>query len=146
MKISIGSDHRGFIYKGRIKELLSKQGHEVIDFGTNSEESVDYPYYAVKVGESVTSKEADFGVLICGSGIGVSITANKVKGIRSVNICLEKTAEMGRRHNNANVICFGQDVLSFDVVERSLNVFLTTQFEGGRHERRIEKITELTGK
>ena len=146
MKISVGADHRGFIYKERIKELLSKQGHVVTDFGTNSEDSVDYPDYSVKVGESVASKETDFGVLVCGSGIGVCITANKVKGVRSVNICSEQTAEMGRKHNNANVICFGQDVLAFDLVERALNVFLTTEFEGGRHERRIEKITALTGK
>lgn len=146
MKISVGADHRGFIYKERIKELLEKEGHEVIDFGTNSEESVDYPDYSVKVGNSVASKETDYGVLVCGSGIGVNITANKVKGIRSENVCSEKSAEMGRRHNNINVICFGQDVLSFDLVERALNIFLTTQFEGGRHERRIEKIAELTGK
>ncbi len=146
MKISVGSDHRGFIYKERIKELLTKEGHEVIDFGTNSEESVDYPGYSVKVGNSVTSKETDFGVLVCGSGIGVCITANKVKGIRSVNVCSEKYAEMSRRHNNTNVICFGQDYLSFDVVEKALSVFLTTQFEGGRHERRVEEISALTGK
>src|SRR4051794_18262412 len=123
MKISVGADHRGFIYKERIKELLTKQGHEVIDFGTNSEDSVDYPGYSVKVGESVASKEADFGVLVCGSGIGVNITANKVKGVRAVNICSEKTAEMGRKHNNANVITFGQDVLPFELVERALNIF-----------------------
>lgn len=146
MKISVGSDHRGFTYKERIKELLTKQGHEVIDFGTNSEESVDYPRYSVKVGESVASKETDFGVLVCGSGLGVNITVNKVKGVRAVNICSEKTAEMGRRHNNANVITFGQDVLSFDMVEKALNVFLTTEFEGGRHERRVEEISALTGK
>jgi len=146
MKISVGSDHRGFIYKERIKELLTKQGHEVTDFGTYSEESTDYPDYSVKVGESVASKETDFGVLVCGSGIGVNITANKVKGVRAVNICSEKTAEMGRKHNNANVVTFRQDVTAFDLVERALSVFLTTEFEGGRHERRIEKITELTGK
>jgi ribose 5-phosphate isomerase B len=146
MKISVGADHRGFIYKERIKELLSKQGYEVADFGTDSVESVDYPDFSVKVGNSVASGETDFGVLVCGSGIGVCITANKVKGIRSVNVCNEKMAEMGRRHNNANVICFGQDCLSFDIVERALNTFLTTQFEGGRHERRVEKISSLTGK
>jgi len=146
MKISIGSDHRGYIYKERIKSILSKEGYEVIDFGPDSEESVDYPDYSVKVGESVSSKESDFGVLVCGSGLGVSITANKVKGVRAVNICSEKTAEMGRKHNNANVVCFGQDVLSFDVVENSLKIFLNTEFEGDRHQRRLDKITALTGK
>ena len=146
MKISIGSDHRGYIYKERIKVILSKEGHEVLDFGPDSEESVDYPDYAVKVGESVQSKESTFGVLVCGSGLGVSITANKVKGVRAVNTCSEKTAEMGRKHNDANVICFGQDVLSFDVVENALKTFLSTEFEGERHQRRLDKITALTGK
>lgn len=146
MKIAVGCDHRGFTYKERIKKILEEKGNEVKDFGAFSEESVDYPDFAFKVGESVSTGESLFGILICSSGVGVNITANKVKGVRAVQGCSPKMAEMSRRHNNANVITFGQDMMEFGNVEEAMNIFLTTEFEGGRHERRVEKITQLTGK
>lgn len=146
MKIAISCDHRGFIYKERIKKILESENHEVTDFGAYSEESVDYPDFAFKTADSVSKGESQFGIIVCSSGVGVSITANKVKSVRAVNACSPKMAEMSRRHNNANVITFGQDLMDFDKVEESLNIFLTTEFEGGRHEKRVKKITELTGK
>lgn len=146
MKIAVGCDHRGFIYKERIKKILEEKGNEVKDFGAYSEESVDYPDFAFKVGESISSGESQFGILVCSSGVGVNITANKVKGVRAVQGCSPKLAEMSRRHNNANVITFGQDLMDFDKVEEAMNIFLSTEFEAGRHERRVEKITQLTGK
>lgn len=146
MKIAVGCDHRGFTYKEKIKKILEEKGNEVKDFGAFSEESVDYPDFAYKVGESVSTGDSQFGILICSSGVGVNITANKVKGVRAVQGCSPKMAEMSRRHNNANVITFGQDLMEFNNVEEAMNIFLSTEFEAGRHERRVEKITQLTGK
>jgi ribose 5-phosphate isomerase B len=144
MNISIGSDHRGFELKEKLKDYLSKKNHTVIDFGTNSDASVDYPDFSKKVGESVAKAESQFGIAICGSGIGVSIAANKVKGIRAVNATNKEMAEMSRRHNNANVICFGADFIDFETAVKYWEIFSTTQFEGGeRHNRRIEKINNI---
>jgi ribose 5-phosphate isomerase B len=144
MNISIGSDHRGFELKERIKEYLTKNFYKVLDFGTDSNASVDYPDFALKVGESVAKGESKFGIAICGSGIGVSIAANKVKGIRAVNATNEDMAEMSRKHNNANVICFGADFIDFDTAIKYWNIFSSTDFEGGeRHNRRIEKISNI---
>lgn len=144
MVISIGSDHRGFELKERIKEYLIGKKHKVLDFGTVSNASVDYPDFAKKVGESVAMGETRFGIAICGSGIGVSIAANKVKGIRAVNATNSDMAEMSRKHNNANVICFGADFIDFDTAVKYWEIFASTDFEGGeRHNRRIEKINNI---
>lgn len=144
MIISIGSDHRGFELKKRLKEYLVKKSHKVLDFGTDSEASVDYPDFAQKVGESVAGGESKYGIAICGSGIGISIAANKVKGIRAVNATNENMAEMSRRHNDANVICFGSDFIDFDTAARYWEIFSDTAFEGGeRHCRRIDKINKI---
>ncbi len=144
MVISIGSDHRGFELKERIKEYLVEKKHKVLDFGTVSNASVDYPDFAKKVGESVAKGETKFGIAICGSGIGVSIAANKVKSIRAVNATNSDMAEMSRKHNNANVICFGADFIDFDTAVKYWEIFASTDFEGGeRHNRRIEKINNI---
>jgi ribose 5-phosphate isomerase B len=143
MKISIGADHRGFKLKEKIKDHLQKKEIEVKDFGTDSEESVDYPYYSWKVAESVANGESEYGILICGSGIGVDIAANKFKGIRSVNALNIKLAEMSRKHNNANVLSLASDFLSEEEAANIVDTFLNTEFEGGRHQRRIEQIDDM---
>ena len=144
MTISIGSDHRGYGLKGKLIDYLKSKNNNVIDFGTDSDASVDYPDFAKKVGESVAKKESHYGIAICGSGIGISIAANKVKGIRAVNANNKDMAEMSRKHNDANVICFGADFIDFDTAVKYWEIFSTTQFEGGeRHNRRIEKINNI---
>lgn len=144
MNIALGSDHRGFGLKEKLKDYLKNKNHTVLDFGTDSEASVDYPDFSKKVGESVAKGESDFGMVICGSGIGVSIAANKVKGVRAVNATNKDMAEMSRRHNNANVICFGSDFIDFDTAVKYWELFAATEFEGGeRHERRINKINNI---
>ncbi len=142
--ISIGSDHRGYALKELIKNYLAAENYTVIDFGTNSNESVDYPDFAVKVAKSVQEGKATYGIAICGSGIGVSIAANKVKGIRAVNATSEIITEMSRKHNNANVICFGADTVDFNTAKKYLNIFLNTEFEQEeRHIRRVNKLNSL---
>jgi ribose 5-phosphate isomerase B len=144
MKLAIGTDHRGFELKEKIKKYLEDKKYLVKDFGTNSNDSVDYPDFGKYVGESVSSKESDFGIAICGSGIGVCIASDKVKGVRSVNVNTESLAEMSRRHNNANVICLGSDFIDFDTAVKYIDIFLNTKFDGGeRHERRLKKIDEI---
>lgn len=141
LKIAIGSDHRGFKLKSHLIDYLKVQGYDVIDFGTYSSDSVDYPDYATLVANAVANQQTDYGIAICGSGIGVSIAANRVKGVRAVNATNEKVSEMSRRHNNANVICFGGDYIEPDIAIKYLEIFLTTPFDGGeRHQRRIQKI------
>jgi ribose 5-phosphate isomerase B len=144
--IAIGADHRGYEHKELIKEFLASENYEVKDFGTNSSESVDYPDYAKKVAASVSSGESEFGILICSNGIGVSIAANKVNGIRAANVFSENMAEMSRKHNNANVICFGGETVDINTVKKCLKIFLNTESEGGRHKRRVEKIKDLEGR
>jgi ribose 5-phosphate isomerase B len=144
MNISIGSDHRGFGLKEKLKEYLKNNNHSVKDCGTDSDASVDYPDFSKKVGESVSKGESQYGIVICGSGIGVSIAANKVKGVRAVNATNKDMAEMSRKHNNANVICFGSDFIDFETAVKYWEIFSTTEFEGGeRHNRRIEKINNI---
>lgn len=140
MKIAIGCDHAGFELKEYIKEVLKEKNIEVIDLGTNSTDSVDYPDYGHAVGEKVRDKKADCGVAICGTGIGISIACNKVKGIRCA-LCSEPlSAEFARRHNDANVLALGGRLIGKEMAKKILEVFLNTEFEGGRHERRIKKI------
>jgi ribose 5-phosphate isomerase B len=144
MKIALGSDHAGFELKDKIKSHLEANGVTVDDKGTHSTASVDYPDYAQKVGEEVVSKQADLGILVCGSGIGMSIAANKIHGIRAANVHDEAEAQLSREHNDANVLAIGARMLdektAFNIVDR----WLTTPFSGGeRHMRRIEKVAEL---
>ena len=146
MKIAIGCDHGGFQLKGEIISYLKEEGYEVKDFGTYSEESCDYPDYAIKVAESVASKENELGIIICGTGIGVSIVANKVPGI-SAALCSDTfSAHATRQHNNANILTMGQRVVGIGLALDIVKTFLTSEFEGGRHERRIEKIKQIEEK
>lgn len=144
LTIAIGSDHRGFPLKEKLVDFLESKNFVVIDFGTHSEESADYPDYSVKVAKCVADGDANYGVAVCGSGIGVSIAANKVKGVRAVNATSEKIAEMSRRHNDANVICFGSDFVDFESAVKFFTVFISTEFEQGeRHIRRVDKLNNL---
>ena len=140
MKIAIGSDHRGFRAKQRVATLLRQLGHEVFDAGPENESSVDYPDYAHLVGTAVGHGEVDRGILICGTGIGMTIAANKVAGVRAAPCHDSITAEMSRRHNDANVLCLSADLLGEDLIERMIRIWLETAFEAGRHARRVEKI------
>lgn len=143
MKIALGSDHGGFFYKEKIKEYLKSKKYEIIDKGTYSPESVDYPYFGEEVAKSVASGEADRGIIICGTGIGISIAANKVPGVRAALCTNEFMARMARSHNDANVLALGQRVIGLDHALAVIDVFLETEFEGGRHERRVKLIHEI---
>lgn len=140
MKISIGSDHAGFNYKEEIKKYLETKGNQVIDCGTYSLDSCDYPIFAKKAAEYVANKEADFGVLVCSSGEGIMITANKTKGIRCGIGYNDDVSRLLRQHNNANMIAFGANFMKLDDVLRRIDIFLSTEFEGGRHQRRVNEI------
>jgi len=140
MTISIGSDHAGFLYKEAIKQMLVADGHVVVDVGTDSETSVDYPDYGVAAAHLVRDGIADFGVLICGSGIGISIAANKVRGIRAANCTSVEMAQLARVHNAANMVAVGQRLVSIELARDIVRTFLITPFEGGRHQRRVDKI------
>src|SRR5262245_17658341 len=142
MNLIIGSDHRGFAIKQRLVKLLEQLGHTVADAGTQSADSADYPDYAFAVGKEVGSSSRDRGILICGTGIGMCIAANKVRGVRAAPCQDIVSAEMSRRHNDANVLCLSADLLGNDMIERIVRTWLDTPFEGGRHARRIEKIAK----
>lgn len=143
MKIGIGSDHGGYELKEDIKELLDKLGIEYIDYGTDSLESVDYPDFGKKVAESVVAKEVDKGIVICGTGIGISIAANKVKGIRCALCGDVFSARMSIMHNNANMLALGARVIGIGLAHEIVEAWLKAEFEGGRHQRRITKIDEI---
>ena len=140
MKIVIGSDHRGVEAKRRLVASLRGLGHDLQDLGTEGAESVDYPDFAFEVARAVGEGRAERGILICGTGIGMCIAANKVRGVRAAPCYDCITAEMSRRHNDANVLCLSADLLGADVIERLLRIWLEAEFEGGRHARRVEKI------
>jgi ribose 5-phosphate isomerase B len=140
VKIAVGSDHRGYEAKRRIVSLLQQLGHEVLDKGAEGPESVDYPDFAFQVARAVGEKEVDRGILICGTGIGMCIAANKVPGVRAAPCHDSITAEMSRRHNDANVLCLSADLLGDELIDRMVRIWLETDFEGGRHARRVEKI------
>ena len=143
MRIAIGSDHRGFALKEALKELLAELGHEWVDFGCQGEEPVDYPDIARPLAEAVAAGEYERGILICGSGVGMSIAANKVKGIRAA-LCHDTFAgRLTRRHNDANVLCLGGWCIGRGVAEDIVRLFLSEDFEGGRHARRLEKIRAI---
>lgn len=141
MKIAIGSDHAGFESKEVLKKWLTANGHEVEDFGTHNLDSVDYPDFAHPVAEAVEKKIVALGVLLCGSGNGVAITANKHQGIRAALCWTEEIAALARQHNNANVVCIPARFVTQQQAEKILETFLQTAFEGGRHSRRVEKIS-----
>jgi ribose 5-phosphate isomerase B len=143
MKMAIGSDHAGFQTKEKIKELLKKQNVDVVDFGTGNEESVDYPDYAEKVALAVAGGKAARGILICGTGIGMSIAANKVSGIRAALVHNVFEAKMSREHNDANILVLGARTLKPEEIQEIVKTWLATPFEGGRHERRIDKIKKI---
>ena len=142
MKIAIGCDHGGYLLKQDVLIWLEEHDIDVEDFGCYNRDSVDYPAYGEKVGRAVASGEADFGIVICTTGIGISITANKIRGIRCA-LCSEPlSAEMTRRHNDANMLAMGAGVVGSNMAERIVDVFLSTEFEGGRHQRRVDLITK----
>lgn len=146
MKIAIGSDHAGFEYKEKLKEYFEHLGQEVSDFGCFSSESCDYPDYAFPLAKSVANGHFEFGILICGSGIGMSIVANKVKGIRAANCCSVEMAKLARQHNNSNILTLGARLIPLELGIEIVNAFLNEQFEGNRHQGRISKIHHLTGR
>ncbi len=142
-KIALGADHAGYEYKDKLIACLTEKGYECVDCGTNGPESVDYPVYASKVCELVRSGDCEFGILVCGTGIGMSIAANKHRGIRAA-LCNEpESTAMTRHHNNSNVLCLGARMIPFERALELTNVFLTTEFDGGRHERRVEMLDKL---
>lgn len=141
MKIAIGSDHAGYEYKTRIIQYLTDQGIEIKDFGTLSTESVDFPDFAHPTAAAVENAEVDFGILICGSGQGVNMTANKHQGVRSALCWNTDIARLTRQHNNANIIALPARFVAYEYAIEMIEVFLKTPFEGGRHEKRVEKIS-----
>ena len=144
--IAIASDHAGFHYKEKVKSLLTIMKLEFKDFGTHSADSVDYPDFAHAASEAISVGQCDQGIFVCGSGIGVSIVANKHKGVRAAACESVTAAELSRKHNNANVLCFGERLVGWGVAEEMITVFLNTNFEAGRHTQRVEKIHSLTGR
>ncbi len=142
-KIAVGADHAGFELKEQIKKSLQSEGYEVTDFGTNSTDSVDYPIIAKALANAVAGKNPRKGILVCGTGIGMSIAANKVKGIIAANCHDAETARLARLHNNSNVLALGGRNLNFDSAKDIVKVWLETDFEGGRHQRRLQEIRDL---
>lgn len=140
MKIAIGSDHAGYDYKQRIIAHLRQNGHEVVDHGTHSAESTDYPLWIIPTAEAVVRGEAELGIVLGGSGNGEAMAANKVKGVRCGLCWSDETAELSRKHNNANVLSIGQRMVSIEIALRLVDIFLKTPFEGGRHVKRIEEL------
>lgn len=143
MKIAIGNDHSAVELKNHISQFVEKMGHTVVNFGTDTTESCDYPIYGEKVGRAVATGECDLGILICGTGIGISLAANKVKGVRAA-VCSEPySARLTRRHNDANIIAFGARVIGPAMAEMIVEEFLNAEYEGGRHQRRVDMITDI---
>lgn len=143
MKIALGCDHGGFEHKNVIKEHLEERGFEVKDFGIYENVSVDYPDIAVKVGNSVAGGECELGILVCGTGIGMSLAANKIKGIRAAACSEHFSAKYTRMHNNSNILCLGGRVIGVGTALELVDLFVDTSFEGGRHQRRIDKISNI---
>lgn len=145
MKIGIGSDHGGYELKEIIKTYLREEKNiEVVDYGTYSTDSVDYPDYGFKVGQEVVAENVDFGIVICGTGIGISIAANKVKGVRCALCSDVFSARMTRAHNDANVLALGGRIIGSELAKAIVDEFLSGEFEGGRHQKRVNKISEIS--
>lgn len=143
MRIAIGSDHAGFELKSALRDWLHEQGHEVVDVGTDTLDSCDYPVFGAAVGREVASGDVELGVAVCGSGEGICMAANKIPGVRAGVIRTAEDAELTRRHNNANVACFGGRVTAVAEAQEALQVFVSTPFDGGRHERRVDLLADL---
>lgn len=146
MKIAIAADHAGFRLKEKLKEFLASKGHEVMDFGTAGEDSVDYPDFGLPAASSVARGECHLGVLVCGTGLGMSITANKIPGVRAVTCTEPFSARMSRQHNDANVLCLGARVVGEGLALEIVEAWLGARFEGGRHQRRLDKIRQIEAK
>ncbi len=146
MKIALGSDHGGYRLKESIKTFLEERGIEYKDYGTYSDESVDYPEYGLKVAEAIVQKECDYGIICCGTGIGISISANKVPGIRCAVVSDVYSAQMSRAHNNANMLALGERVVGPGLALKIVSTWLKIEFEGGRHEVRVNKIHDIEKK
>jgi ribose 5-phosphate isomerase B len=140
MKLALGADHRGVAAMRQLSERLASHGHEIVLHGSMNAEPTDYPDAAFRVAQAVSAHKADRGVLICGTGVGMCIAANKVDGVRAASVHDELTAEMSRSHNDANVLCLSADLLGHRLIEKIVDVWLATEFHGGRHERRVRKI------
>lgn len=143
MKIAVGSDHRGTGVKTHIIDAVRALGHEAEDCGANTDESVDYPDYASRVAQAVSDGTVDRGILICGTGIGMCIVANKFDGVRAAPVHDDLTAQMSRQHNDANIVCLSADLIGEQVLDRLIEIWLKTEFEGGRHQRRLDKISDI---
>lgn len=144
MKIGIGNDHAGTEYKFELINYINeKYGYEVINYGTNSNESVDYPVYGKKVADALANGEIDKGILICGTGIGISLAANKVRGIRCATCSEEESAALSRKHNDANIIAFGARIVTIEKAKAIIDAFFTNEFEGGRHQKRVDMIMDI---
>ena len=144
MKIALASDHRGFKFKNLISAFLSNMGHKIVDYGApNGTDSVDYPDYGLQAATAVGRGECERAILVCGTGLGMSLVANKVKGVRAT-VCHDLyTVEMSRKHNDSNALCLGADVVDEDLLEKKIKLWLETPFEGGRHARRVGKIMDI---
>lgn len=142
-RVAIGSDHAGFALKGELAEMLAALGYEVIDLGTHSEDRVDYPDFGAAVAKEVADGQADFGVCVCGSGLGIAMAANKIPGVRAAPLHDATTARLAREHNDANVACFGARLIDPETAKEVLQVFCATDFEGGRHAPRVQKLDAL---
>lgn len=140
MKIALAADHGGFEMKNQIAQYLISKNFDVVDLGTNSSDSVDYPDFAQKVVQKLSMKEADLGILVCGTGIGISIAANRHKGIRAALLYDDYVAQVAKEHNNANVLCFGGRTMKIEDVLKRIDIFLAAKYEGGRHDRRLCKL------
>jgi len=146
LKVALGADHAGYELKEKVKKYLLSKGVETVDLGTGSTESVDYPDFAVKVAEEVAQKKVDWGVLVCKSGIGMSIAANKVKGVRAAVVRTVEDTKLARGHNDANLLALSGAFTSEEEAKKIVDAWMKTEFEGGRHERRVGKIIELEKK
>jgi len=144
MKIALGADHAGFEYKDRIADMLRKTGHEVLDFGTHDATPVDYPQYGYAVGEAVASGQADRGIVVCGSSLGIAMAANKVPGVRCAPVFEPYMTELARRHNDANVLALSERLTGWEMTEQLLRAFFETPFDGGRHAHRTEQLFQFT--
>lgn len=145
MRIAVGSDHRGMEMRAKVIDLLGRLGQEVLDMGIDGPDGIDYPDIAAVVAQKVADQQVDRGILVGGTGLGMCIAANKVPGVRAAPCHDDLTAELSRRHNDLNVLCLSGDMLGEKLVDRLVEIWLTTEFEGGRHARRVEKIAELDG-
>jgi len=143
MKVAVANDHRGIEAKEQIKAIVTELGHECVDFGTNTDGPVDYPDLAYSAASAVSKKEVDMAILICGTGIGMCIAANKVHGVRAALCYDELNARISRQHNNSNVLCLSGDLLGSQVLRKIVEVWLSTEFAGGRHQRRVNKIAAI---